>query len=122
MDHAPMTPVVELTGVEVFDLMISEGVFPYESVDQIGLIDEFDFRQKLDGPVRDYSGGENQLFKILLTLSRSPSWFFLDEPTQFLDITNTKKLVQLISRKLSEGYHFLVIEHQAQIWNVWIKR
>jgi energy-coupling factor transporter ATP-binding protein EcfA2 len=62
-------------------------------------------------PVMKLSGGENQVLKIYLCLLMKAHYYFLDEPTTYLDSEKRNKLIQLIQSLKSHGRKFLIIEH-----------
>ena len=68
-------------------------------------------------PVMKLSGGENQVLKIYLCLLLKANYYFLDEPTTYLDSDKRNKLIKLIQTLKSHGRNFLIIEHDLDFLN-----
>lgn len=78
------------------------------------LVKELCVDRILKNKIHQLSGGENQLIKLLLTLSLNKDWYFLDEPFLNLSETNRAKVKSIIKRLQSEGKSFFIIEHHLK--------
>lgn len=72
---------------------------------------KFGFEAKENRLVSELSGGEGQLLKLYLGLSKKADFYFLDEPTQYLDADYKNILLKTLTIFMSEGSTFLLIEH-----------
>jgi D-xylose transport system ATP-binding protein len=61
--------------------------------------------------VGDLSGGQKQAVAIARSLSRGERIFLMDEPTAALGVTETEKVMELISELKTEGAGIVVIAH-----------
>lgn len=71
-------------------------------------IEYFHFDNLLNREIKDLSGGENQILKIIITLSSNKELLIFDEPSQYLDLANLnlfKKALKKCSQKV------LIVEH-----------
>jgi ATP-binding cassette subfamily E protein 1 len=68
-------------------------------------------------PVMKLSGGENQVLKLYLCLIMKADFYFLDEPTTYLDSSKRHILIQLIKTLKNNGRKFLIIEHDLDFLN-----
>lgn len=76
---------------------------------------DFKLDQKENHRISFLSGGEKQVLKLCLGLSVKKDIFLLDEPHQYLDLQNRKKLHQVIKTFLDREKSFLVIEHSDEL-------
>jgi energy-coupling factor transporter ATP-binding protein EcfA2 len=67
----------------------------------------------IDKPIRDLSGGQKQIIKLLTSLYLGGDIYILDEPLQYLDKSNLKKVTQLLAKLKESGKTLLIVEHQA---------
>lgn len=61
--------------------------------------------------ISNLSGGETQALKLTSALCKSVQFYFLDEPSQFLDVERKKILLQYLQDLRSQDKSILVIEH-----------
>ena len=66
-----------------------------------------------DLPLKDLSGGQNQMCKILLGIFLGGDIFFFDEPSQSLDDENVKNFACMLEGLKSRDKACLIIEHQS---------
>lgn len=71
----------------------------------------FGLHRKEDRYQSSLSGGEGQALKICLALARNVPLYFLDEPSQFLDVHSKEVLNGLIQELLATGKSLVIIEH-----------
>lgn len=119
MDQSPVECLTNLTVVELITLILKEmnPSTTITSVDNFSLIDFFNFRSKMDTFVNHLSGGENQILKILLTFLFDSEWYFLDEPSNNLDIQNKEKFGKFLNSQLEVGKKLLIIDHDQGFMN-----
>jgi energy-coupling factor transport system ATP-binding protein len=68
-----------------------------------------------DRPVRELSGGEQQLVVIAATLAMRPTVLILDEPTSNLDLWGTHRLIAALQHlRNAYGITILIIEHRPE--------
>ncbi|MBL7664685.1 MAG: ATP-binding cassette domain-containing protein [Bacteriovoracaceae bacterium] len=79
---------------------------------QNDLIHMFEFKDKLKTEIRQLSGGENQLLKLITTLCLNADFYFLDEPFQFLDESKSTALMNYLI-KLKSHKKLFIIEHKT---------
>lgn len=60
------------------------------------------------------SGGESQALKLCLSLCKEAEFYFLDEPSQFLDQSRRSVLLGFLEELLVKGKTLLVIEHNKE--------
>jgi ATP-binding cassette subfamily E protein 1 len=80
------------------------------------LLDRLDIRPVVDQPIDTLSGGELQRVALAATLVRDADFYFLDEITPYLDISQRMTAARLV-RELAEdeGRSMLVVEHDLAI-------
>ncbi len=106
LDQGPLQPLVNLKVNELLRLAQLElGAKTDE------LVSYFSFDSLLKRKVNELSGGENQVLKIILTLSLERDWYFLDEPFLNLSEVNRDKVIQKVKEFQSQRKSFLIIEH-----------
>ncbi|MHA2000935.1 MAG: ATP-binding cassette domain-containing protein [Promethearchaeota archaeon] len=67
-----------------------------------------EINDKLNVIVNNLSGGEKQRVALLRALIQEPTLLLADEPTCFLDLDNTEKLINLL-RKINEELNLTII-------------
>ena len=72
---------------------------------------DFGLNSKLERKMSHLSGGELQALKLGLTLSKNCDYYFLDEPTQFLDSEKRAILLKKIQSLVSFHRSILITEH-----------
>jgi ABC-type multidrug transport system ATPase subunit len=81
--------------------------FDLQKFDELTSLFQIDFQET---PIELLSGGQSQLIKLILCFSLRAQWYFLDEPLQYLSMTNMKKLKEwILSHKNDFG--FMIIDH-----------
>ena len=80
------------------------------------LIDRLNIRPVIDQPIDTLSGGELQRVALTATLARDADFYFLDEITPYLDISQRMTAARLV-RELAaeEDRSMLVVEHDLAI-------
>lgn len=86
------------------------------------LWNEFGLGQKEERWLSELSGGEAQVLKLCLSLSKQTEIYLLDEPSQFLDQEKRNTLKVFLEFLLAKNKSLLIIEHQRdwlpQDWKV----
>jgi len=80
------------------------------------LVDRLGIRPVVDQPIDTLSGGELQRVALAATLARDADFYFLDEITPYLDISQRMTVARIV-RELAgeEGRSMLVVEHDLAI-------
>jgi len=113
LDQLPLQPLSHLRGVDYLNAIIEfcpETVLT-KNVESYELINQFSFKSHLNKKIVDLSGGENQTLKILGTFLLNGGFFFLDEPTHFLDVNRRAVLENYLLSLLAKGKSIFIIEH-----------
>ncbi|GAB7095487.1 ribosome biogenesis/translation initiation ATPase RLI [Halolamina litorea] len=80
------------------------------------LVDELSIRPVMDQRIDSISGGELQRVALAATLARDVDFYFLDEITPYLDISQRMTAARLIQELAEEGDRsMLVVEHDLAI-------
>lgn len=86
-----------------------------ENVDEKDKFDyvceELDLLNVLDRKIENLSGGELQRVAIAATVLREGDFYYFDEPTSWLDVSQRLNAVRVIRSLAEEGKSVLVIEH-----------
>jgi translation initiation factor RLI1 len=109
-DQFPLRSVNNIQ-VSVFLEMLA---VDFKSFHQLDIFDEL--KLLLDKTINDLSGGENQLLKLLITLSFDMDAYILDEPSTFLDKVKVQKLKMVLNDKKKSGKYTLIIEHRSDLF------
>ncbi|MFZ4714061.1 MAG: ABC transporter ATP-binding protein [Bacteriovoracaceae bacterium] len=72
---------------------------------------EMGLEKNVNTPVMKLSGGENQILKIYLCLAMRADFYFLDEPTTYLDLGKKEFLLELLKSMKLKGRKIFFIEH-----------
>jgi len=64
-----------------------------------------------DRPVSSLSGGERQLATIARAVAQMPQILLLDEPTSHLDLSNTRRVLELVRRLADDGVTVVLTTH-----------
>jgi len=121
LEQRPLCPLGDLRGIDLLEMICD--CFPersvYKSVQDNSLVEKWNFKDLLARPISSYSGGENQMLKLIATFSINAQVYFLDEPTNHLDekkkllleehllsLKNTGKIVFMIDHHLNFMQHF----------------
>jgi len=62
----------------------------------------------------ELSGGEQQIILLARAMAQKAKFILLDEPASNLDYKNQKKLLDIISVLISEGYGVLMVSHNPE--------
>lgn len=85
------------------------------NVDERGKFDyvceELDLHNILDRNMENLSGGELQRVAIAATVLREGDFYYFDEPTSWLDVSQRLNVVKVIRSLAEDGKSVLVIEH-----------
>lgn len=79
--------------------------------DFLSLWNDFELDKKEDRMLSHLSGGESQALKLCLALCKDCAFYFLDEPSQYLDTLRKKVLVHYLEKLRSNGKTLIIIEH-----------
>lgn len=71
----------------------------------------FDLSSKEERLISNLSGGESQALKLCMSLCKDAEFYFLDEPSQYLDQSKKKVLLHFLESLLSRGKMLLIVEH-----------
>ena len=75
------------------------------------LWDAFDLNSKEERLISNLSGGESQALKLCMALCKEAEYYFLDEPSQYLDQSKKKVLLQFLENLIFQGKRLLLVEH-----------
>lgn len=75
------------------------------------LWEQFNLDQKEDRLLTHLSGGEAQALKLCLALSKDAEFYFLDEPSQFLDHERKNILLKVLNDLKNQHKAILIVEH-----------
>lgn len=74
------------------------------------ILKEFELEEILDKNVENLSGGELQALAISIALAKNANFYYLDEPTTFLDVSQRFKLINTL-RKYLHQKSSIVVDH-----------
>jgi len=74
----------------------------------------FELNHKEQRFISHLSGGESQALKLCLSLCKEAEYYFLDEPSQYLDQFKKRVLLEFLNRLLLRGKTLIVIEHNRE--------
>lgn len=77
------------------------------------LIDFFNFRDMVDKPLYQLSGGQVKLANIIFTFSKKSYFYLLDEPFSDLDESNKTKVKEIITDKLKNKC-VIIVNHENE--------
>lgn len=112
MDQFPLMPLSELRVQDLFNILV-EDISYFDIKKSNELLDFFKFNSLLTRSINLLSGGENQILKFILASSQKTNFYFFDEPLQYLDGENLKKVIDEI-KNLSTSSTVVVIEHRKE--------
>ena len=72
------------------------------------------FKELMERPLKDLSGGERQKADILLCLAHQADLYVLDEPFANLDAKSCKALTAYLKKRREEGASFLIAGHEER--------
>lgn len=111
IDQFPLQP---LNDVSCNDVLKSLKVHRQENNKLFELIEKR-LESFINIPIRNLSGGQNQLVKIALGLYLSGELFVFDEPFQFLDKENVNFLKEILLELKKQKKIILLIEHRSEL-------
>ncbi|MFN8369230.1 MAG: ATP-binding cassette domain-containing protein [Bacteriovoracaceae bacterium] len=113
LDQLPLQPLSHLRGIDYLNTIIEfcPQTVLTKNLKAFELIEQFSFHQHLEKRVVELSGGENQTLKILGTFLINGGFYFLDEPTHFLDINRRNTLENYLKSLLKQNKSLFMIEH-----------
>ena len=114
MDQFPLRSISELRVCDIINTL-EEDFKSFDKEKANHLFELFDFAKFNLAVLNQLSGGENQIFKFIITNSQKASLYFLDEPLQFLDSKNLIKVKEVIAAQVKEGKTFFMIEHRKEL-------
>jgi ABC-type Mn2+/Zn2+ transport system ATPase subunit len=89
-----------------------EGHLPHFNIKNfLSLWNDFELDKKEQRLISHLSGGETQALKLCLALCKDCTFYFLDEPSQFLDTQRKKTLSHFLEKLRQSGKSLIVIEH-----------
>ncbi|MEM0123725.1 MAG: ribosome biogenesis/translation initiation ATPase RLI [Conexivisphaerales archaeon] len=89
-----------------------QGLIDSLSSEDNGLIvEELGIKGLLNKNLSELSGGELQKVAIASSLSRKADYYFLDEPSSYLDVYNRHRVAKLIRELVKGGAGVLLVEH-----------
>lgn len=109
-------PLTTLSHWRVADLLEFMRTQEKHAIDT-SLLDQLDFLNQMNlskletTPVMKLSGGENQALKLYLTLIVKADFYFLDEPTTFLDKKKKEYLLRVLKAYKQKQKTLFMIEH-----------
>lgn len=114
LDQQRLLPLNDVSLNDLKELLLKKR---YEILKCIDVIEEETsfFSSK---PIKELSGGQNQLVKIYLSLFLSGDVFILDEPFQFLDEKNQQKMLKIIGQLKSLNKEILIVEHHFDLKDI----
>lgn len=69
----------------------------------------------LDRNVKDLSGGELQELVIASSITREGDFYFFDEPSSFLDVSERIRVAKVIRKLLKENKYVMIAEHDLAV-------
>ena len=75
------------------------------------VLDELGVKGLMDRKLSELSGGELQLVAIAAALSRKADYYFIDEPSSYLDVYNRHRVARAIRELAQGGAGVLLVEH-----------
>jgi ATP-binding cassette subfamily E protein 1 len=106
----PMQVLGDLTCRDLLTFMTQEGNC-VSQLDEYELINAFQFTEKLDRPINQLSGGENQVLKLLACFLIDADVYLCDEPSAFLDRGKLEVLVKILEELKQKGKTIILIDH-----------
>ncbi|MCL4343585.1 MAG: ribosome biogenesis/translation initiation ATPase RLI [Thaumarchaeota archaeon] len=75
------------------------------------IIEELGIKDLLNKNLSELSGGELQSIAISASLSKKADFYFLDEPSSYLDVYNRHRVARVVRELVEEGAGVLLVEH-----------
>lgn len=111
IDQLPLSPLNDISFYELKQILLKK------RSQEISYFEEFEkriipFERQ---PIKNLSGGQNQLVKIATALYLGGDYFFFDEPFQYLDKANKELLKKTLFALKSEKRTVILIEHNRHL-------
>jgi ABC-type branched-subunit amino acid transport system ATPase component len=98
-----------------FRSLLGPGMFRYEEVRAMALLERVGLEFLRDEPARKLSFGQQKLLEFAAILMAEPEIVLLDEPAGGVNPTMIRFIMQLIRDLNEEGVTFLVVEHNMSV-------
>ena len=98
----------DLSVIQNIEFFSQLGQVEFKKDKMMNLLDELDLNIDLNGEVKVLSGGQKQRLLILCCMMKEPEIIFLDEPTEYLDDENRRRMRKIIY-DLCYKYHKTVV-------------
>jgi len=95
---------------KVYRGSVRDLVEKYSEGENSGVIKELEVEKLYEKQVSELSGGELQKVAVVISLSRKADYYFLDEPSSYLDVFNRHSVARVI-KKVSENSGVFLVEH-----------
>ncbi|MGC8599940.1 MAG: ribosome biogenesis/translation initiation ATPase RLI [Nitrososphaeria archaeon] len=95
---------------KVYRGSVKELVEKYSEGENQEFIKELEVEKLYEKQVSELSGGELQKVAVVIALSRKADYYFLDEPSSYLDVFNRHSVARVI-KKISENSGVFLVEH-----------
>ena len=95
---------------KVYRGSVKELVEKYSEDENQEFIKELEVEKLYEKQVSELSGGELQKVAVVIALSRKADYYFLDEPSSYLDVFNRHSVARVI-KKISENSGVFLVEH-----------
>ncbi|MDP8023726.1 MAG: ribosome biogenesis/translation initiation ATPase RLI [Conexivisphaerales archaeon] len=82
----------------------------YSEGENSEIVRDLEVEKLYEKQVSELSGGELQKVAIIISLSRKADYYFLDEPSSYLDVFNRHSVAKVI-KKVSENAGVFLVEH-----------
>ena len=86
----------------------------FNAANFLSLWNDFELDKKEQRLISHLSGGESQALKLCLALCKDCTFYFLDEPSQYLDSHRKKVLLSYLEKLRKDGKALLVVEHNLE--------
>jgi ATP-binding cassette subfamily E protein 1 len=95
---------------KVYRGSVKELVEKYSEGENQEFIKDLEVEKLYEKQVSELSGGELQKVAVVIALSRKADYYFLDEPSSYLDVFNRHSVARVI-KKISENSGVFLVEH-----------
>lgn len=111
LDQLRLSPLNSVNYLDVKDLLSKDRL---EKLSVLEVV-EAEMKDFIHLPIKELSGGQNQLVKLALMLFISADIFFLDEPFQYLDRKKQALLRDILEYLKQQKKAIVIIEHQRDL-------
>ena len=105
--YQPTSLYPYLSGKDNLDILSPRPSIAYEILNRLNQSEKI-----LSEKVRNLSFGQKQRLGLSIALSKKASLYLLDEPTNGLDVTSYRNLVDIIKEMAREGSTFILASHE----------